>query len=110
MNVRTVSATLIIAAFVLLPALPARAGAADRQSVFISGQLGFNYYLKGDTPEGSPTEGLDLLFAPRVLYFPVRGLGLGGELNLSAYANSYKRTGLAVGPRIAYYIKPDASY
>jgi len=109
MNVRTVIAALLVAASVLL--VPqAQAGAADQGSLFISGQLGLNYYLKSSSPGDSPTEGLDLTFAPRALYFPVKNVGVGGEANLYMYFNSIKQTNVAVGPRVAYYLKPNTSH
>ena len=110
MNVRTVVAALLVAASVLIAPPQAQAGAADKGSLFMSGQLGLNYYLKSSTPEDSPTEGLDLLFAPRLLYFPVKGLGVGGEANLYMSFDGTKKTNLAVGPRVAYYLKPDNSH
>lgn len=110
MNVRTVVAALLVAASVLIVPPQAQAGAADKGSLFMSGQLGLNYYLKSSTPEDSPTEGLDLLFAPRLLYFPIKGLGVGGEANLYMYLDGTKQTNLAIGPRVAYYLKPDNSH
>jgi len=109
MNVRTVvTALLVAAAFLLVPA-QAQAGAADPGSYFVSGQLGFNYYFKSSSPEDSPAEGMDLLFAPRVLYFPARSIGIGGEANLYTYSNSFKQTNLAIGPRAAFYLVPEGS-
>jgi hypothetical protein len=110
MNVRTVIATLLVAASVLVVPPQALAGAADEGSFFVSGQLGLNYYLKSSSPEDSPSSGLDLNIAPRVLYFPAKSIGVGGEANLNMYMNSYDETSLAIGPRVAYYVKPDASH
>jgi len=110
MHVRTVISALFVAAAVLVAPPQAQAGAVDPGSYFVSGQLGFNYYIKSTTSEDSPVEGLDLLFAPRVLYFPTRGIGVGGEANLYTYSNSSKQTNLAIGPRVAYYLKSDASH
>ncbi len=110
MNVRTVVAALLVAAAVLLVPVQAQAGAADPGSYFVSGQLGFNYYIKSTSPEDSPVEGLDLLFAPRVLYFPTRSIGIGGEANLYTYSNSFKQTNLAIGPRAAFYLIPEGSH
>lgn len=109
MNVRTVVATLLVATS-LLVVPQAQAAAADMGSFFVSGQLGLNYYFTSSNSEDSPDKKLDLLFAPRVLYFPARNIGVGGEANLSMDFNSYKQTNLAIGPRFAYYIKPDASH
>ena len=103
MNVRTVFAVLLVAASVLLVPPQAQAGAADKGSLFMSGQLGLNYYLKSSTPEDAPTEGLDLLFAPRLLYFPVKGIGVGGEGNLYMYFDGTKQTNLAIGPRVGTF-------
>jgi len=109
MNVRTVVAALLVAASVLL--VPqAQAGPADKASFFMSGQLGLNYYLKSGHPEDSQTSGLDLTIAPRLLYFPVKSIGVGGEANLYLYSNDSKQTNIAIGPRAAYYLKPDASH
>jgi len=110
MNVRTVIATLLVATSVLVVPPQAQAGAADKGSFFMSGQLGFNYYLKSGDPEDSPSGGLDLTIAPRLLYFPVKSIGVGGEANFYTYSNSYKQTDIAIGPRAAYYLKPDASH
>jgi hypothetical protein len=110
MNVRTVIAALLVAACVLVVPPQAQAGAADKESFFMSGQLGLNYYLKSGNPEDSQTQGLDLLFAPRVLYFPVKSVGLGGEANLYMSFGDIKQTNIAVGPRAAYYFKFDASH
>jgi len=109
MNVRTVIAALFVAAAVLVAPPQAQAGAVDPGSYFVSGQLGFNYYIKSTTSEDSPVEGWDLLFAPRVLYFPTKGIGIGGEANLYMYSNYSKQTNLAVGPRVAYYLRPEGS-
>jgi len=109
MNVRTVIAALLVAASVLL--VPeALAGAADKNSFFVSGQAGLNYYLKSGNPEDSQTSGLDLNIVPRLLYFPVKSIGVGGEANFYTYMNSSKQTSIAIGPRAAYYLKPDASH
>jgi len=104
------NAVLALLATVML-ALPgsALADAADKGSFYVSGQLGVNYYLKSGSPEDSPSGGLDLSLTPRVLYFPVKSIGVGGELGLNMYSNSYKSTSLAIGPRVAYFHKMDAS-
>jgi hypothetical protein len=109
MTVRTVIAALLVAASVLLVPPQAQAGAAGKESFFMSGQLGLNYYFKSGHPEDSQTQGLDLLFAPRVLYFPVKSIGVGGEANLYMYFDDTKQTNLAIGPRAAYYFKFNAS-
>jgi hypothetical protein len=101
-------AVLLVTAFVLL--VPqAQAGAADKGSFFASGQLGFNYFLKSGSPEDSPSEGLALNLTPRLLYFPVNGIGVGGEANFSSYSDGYKQSSLAIGPRVAYYLKMNRS-
>ena len=110
MTVRTVLATLLVAASVLLVPPQAQADAADKGSFFGSGQLGLNYYLKSSHPEDSQTQGLDLLFAPRLLYFPLKSIGIGGEANLYLYSNDSKQTNLAIGPRAAYFIKLNTSH
>jgi hypothetical protein len=111
MNVRTVIAALLVAASVLLVPQQAQAGAADKGSFFMSGQLGLNYYLKSADEEDSQSSGLYLLLAPRILYFPVKSIAVGGEANMSYYGtSSYKSTSIGIGPRAAYYLKPDASH
>ena len=110
MNVRTVIATLLVAAAVFVLAPQAQAGAADKGSFFASGQLGLNYYLKSGDPEDSQSGGLDLTIAPRLLYFPVKNIGVGGEANFYTYSNSYKLTNIAIGPRAAYYLKLNNSH
>ncbi|MBM3331442.1 hypothetical protein FJY68_06260 [candidate division WOR-3 bacterium] len=109
MNLRTVIASLLIAASLLL-VTQAQAGAADKQSFLLSGQAGLNYYLKSGGPQDSPTSGLDLTIAPRLLYFPVKSIGVGGEANFYTYANGSKQTNIAIGPRAAFFLKPDASH
>lgn len=109
MTDRTAIAALLAVA-TLLAIQPAAAGPADAKSWFVSGQLGMNYYLGSGSPEDSPSSGLDLSFTPRVLYFPVKSIGVGGELGLNMYsASGYSSTGIAIGPRAAYYHKMDAS-
>jgi len=111
MNVRTVIATLLVAASVLVVPPQAQAGAADKGSMFVSGQLGLDYYLKGGSSEDAQPAGLGIYLVPRVLYFPVKSIAVGGEANLDMYSTSaYKTTSIAVGPRVAYYLKPDASH
>jgi len=108
MNVRTAVAALLVAASVLL--VPqAHAEAADKASFLVSGQLGLDYYLKMGTQSGQPA-GLSVTLAPRILYFPVKSIGIGGEADLYVYSNTIKQTDIAVGPRVAYYLKPDASH
>ena len=109
MKVQTVFAALLVVAAILVAPPQAQAGAGDQGSIFVSGQLGLNYYIKSTTPEDSPTEGLDLLFAPRVLYFAGRSLGFGGEANLNMSFNGTKQTSLAIGLRAAYYLIPAAN-
>lgn len=101
MNVRTAIATLLIAVPAVVVPRQAQAGEGDKGSFYLSGQLGFSYYLENG---GS----LDLNIAPRVLYFPVKGLGVGGEAGFYLYSNGYRQMDVALGPRVAYYIKPDA--
>ncbi|MBN2464519.1 hypothetical protein JXD38_02690 [candidate division WOR-3 bacterium] len=108
MNVRTASVALLIAALVVIPQ-QAQAGAADKESYFVSGQLGLNYYLSSGISEDSPSSGWDLNLCPRVLYFPAKSIGVGGEADLYLYSNSFQSTSLAIGPRAAYYFQPDAS-
>jgi len=111
MNVRTVIATLLVAASVLVVPPQAQAGAADKESFFVSGQLGLNYYLKSSSPEDAQDAGLGIYLVPRVLYFPVKSVAVGGEADLDMYSTSeHEDMSIAVGPRLAYYLKPDASH
>lgn len=93
-------AVLLAAVLVLLVPAQALAGAADGNSFFISGQMGANLSLESGG-------GFDLNLAPRVLYFPMQGVGLGGELGLGYYSlsSTSDSTHLAIGPRAAYFIK-----
>lgn len=105
------NAVLALLAAALMLAVPeaALADAADAKSFFVSGQLGASYFFDSGVPEDAPSGGLQLCFAPRVLYFPVKSIGVGGEAGLDMYLNSTKTTSLAIGPRGAYYIKMKAS-
>jgi hypothetical protein len=77
----------------------------------LSGQAGFRYYLPSSDGEfDTQTSGLSLNLAPRLLFFLADGLGAGGELGLgysSSKAGAYemKSTSLAIGPRLAYYLR-----
>ncbi len=82
-----------------------KSGAAGVGSWLVSGQLGIDLYLGGSSATDSRNEGLQINLAPRLLYFPSRGLGIGGELNLGYdKQDSYSTTDLAIGPRFAYYL------
>jgi len=109
--VKRFALTVLLAAVVLAP--QALAGAADAGSGFLSGQLGFNYYLKSGSPEDSPSEGLYVNFSPRALYFPVKSIGVGLDAGISSSSSTspteYKSTTLAIGPRVAYYLKMNRS-
>jgi len=99
---------LFVAVFALLVPVMALAGAADKNSFFVSGSMGANFYLKGSSPEDSPSEGFDLRLVPRVVYFPVKCIGVGGEANFGyASQTGYSSTDIAVGPRAAYFLKFD---
>ncbi len=100
MRIRIGLSMLLVATFVgLVPGL-ATAGAADDNSFFVSGQVGGELNLG----EGG---GFDLNLAPRLLYFPMKSLGLGGELGLgyASYGSNSSSTSLAIGPRVAYFLK-----
>jgi len=107
--VRRITLTAVLVAVLLAPVALA-GGAAEKGSAFVSGQLGVSYFLKGGDPEDSQHSGLGLNFSPRALYFPTKGLGAGLDGNLSLYTNEeYTSTQLAIGPRVAYYLKMNRS-
>ncbi|MEO0081615.1 MAG: hypothetical protein ABIL25_04895 [candidate division WOR-3 bacterium] len=99
MRIRIGLSMLLVATFVgLVPGL-ATAGAADDNSFFVSGQVGGGLNLG----EGG---GFGLNLAPRVLYFPVKSIGVGGEAGFGFYSESnYSSLDLAIGPRVAYFLK-----
>ncbi len=97
-----IALTVLLLAVLSVPVALA-GGAAEKGSAFISGQLGVNYLL-GDNAC------LLVNFSPRALYFPVEGLGVGidGNLGLSS-AENVSSTQLAIGPRVAYFLKMNRS-
>jgi hypothetical protein len=98
--------TLVALCVAVLIAPRAMAGAADRGSAFVSGQLGLNYCLKN----GAVPATLQVNLAPRALYFLTKGLGVGLDGNLgSSSTDDFSSTTLAVGPRVAYYLKMNRS-
>lgn len=86
--------------------------AAAQNTWMVSGSMGFSYFLgNGQGETDSPTEGLELTLTPRVLWYPVDGLGVGGEASLDWYTNSYTTTDLGIGPRVAFYLRnPERRY
>jgi len=78
-----------------------RAGRAG--GLLVSGQGSVNIFLPSGEPEDTPSEGFSINLVPRALYFLIDGLGAGLDLGFDYYSNSYKETGLAIGPRVAYY-------
>jgi len=69
----------------------------------VSGQAGASMIFHNEETDAMNTE-LSLNLAPRALYFLMDGLGAGLEADASYFADGYKETGIAVGPRIAYYL------
>jgi len=64
-----------------------------------TGQFGFDMYF-GDS------DGMELNFVPRLLYFLSPGVGLGGEMDVwYEKVGDYNNTDFAIGPRFAYYLR-----
>ena len=76
----------------------------------VSGQAGASMIFHEEATDAMNSE-LSLNFAPRLLYFLMDGLGAGLEADASYFADGYKTTGIAIGPRIAYYlVQTDTKY
>ena len=80
-------------------------GAAARNSWNVAGMFSVHYLLPID--EGDYTEGgtLVLNINPRVLWFPIDGFGTGVDADFYYFTGDFKHTALAIGPRVAYYLK-----
>ena len=99
---------LLLVCALALGQSPSRAG--YKGGFLVSGQAGASLIMHNEATDAMNTE-LSLNFAPRALYFLMDGLGAGLEANVSYFADGYKETGLAVGPRIAYYlVQRDTKY
>ncbi|MCX6844945.1 MAG: hypothetical protein NTX53_22010 [candidate division WOR-3 bacterium] len=92
---------LLLVCALALGQSPSRAG--YKGGFLVSGQAGASMIFHKEATDAMNTE-LSLNFAPRVLYFLMDGLGAGLEASASYFADGYKTTGVAVGPRIAYYL------
>ena len=79
--------------------------AAAKNTWMVSGSGCMSYVLSSGSPEDGEGEGLSVSLVPRVLWFPVAGLGVGGDVQLDHYANSYTNTTFGIGPRAAYYLR-----
>jgi hypothetical protein len=81
--------------------------AAARNTWHVAGLLGMGYNLPTDTLEGTDSEdgSFNANFSPRVLYFPIDGLGVGADANLAFSANYIDSTNVGIGPRVAFYLR-----
>jgi hypothetical protein len=92
---------LLLVCSLALGQSPSRAG--YKGGFLVSGQAGASMIFHKEATDAMNTE-LSLNFAPRALYFLMDGLGAGLEASASYSADGSKSTGLAVGPRVAYYL------
>jgi hypothetical protein len=107
----------IVPALVLLAICAAASGqgvskAAYQGGFLVSGQAGASLTFTKAPELDAQQSALSVTFAPRLLYFVVDGLGVGVEGNVNYYSLSGSHiTGLAVGPRVAYYlVQTDKKY
>ncbi len=93
---------LLFACALALGQSPSRAG--YKGGLLASGQAGASLIFHSSPESDAQNSELSINFAPRLLYFLMDGLGAGLEGNVSYFADGYKTTGIAVGPRLAYYL------
>ncbi len=96
--------TLVALAAVLGPA-QAAPGAAARNTWHVASQFGMHYLFPIDEGEYVEEAALALGIHPRVLWFPVDGLGVGVDVGFSYLTSHFSDLSLSVGPRVAYYLR-----
>jgi hypothetical protein len=77
-------------------------GPAAPTTWYAMGHLNF-YYSMSSSEELDGANQLSVCIGPRVLYYPIPGLGVGADLNYDADFNEYSSGTFAVGPRAAYF-------
>ncbi len=80
-------------------------GAAARNTWNVAGMFSANYLMPIDEGDHSEEGALVLNINPRVLWFPIDGLGAGVDASFYYFTGEFKDVALGIGPRVAYYLK-----
>jgi hypothetical protein len=85
--------------------------ACAKNSWHVAGLMGMGYNLPTDEETDSEGGSFYVNLDPRVLYFPIDGLGVGGDASFGFSANTYTNINLGIGPRVAFYLRnPERRY
>ena len=79
--------------------------AADRNTWYVAGLFNAQYFLPYN--EGNYVENgfLTLNINPRVLCFPIKGLGVGVDTDFYYFTGHFTDMEFEIGPRVAYYLR-----
>ena len=103
---RRLSTCLVLSVFVIsLASAQAGSRAATRNTWHVASQFGMYYALPIDEGEYVEEGALMLDVNPRVLWFPVDGLGVGIDAGFYYFTGHFTDFSLGIGPRVAYYLR-----
>ncbi len=79
--------------------------AAAQNTWHIAGMFSAHYRLPIDEGDYTEEGALSFNVNPRVLWFPIDGLGVGVDAGFYFFAGHFTDYNLGIGPRVAYYLK-----
>ena len=103
---KRLSICLVLSVFVIgIASAQVGIRAAAKNTWMVSGSGSMTYVLSSGSGEDSESGELAISLIPRVLWFPIAGFGVGGDVQFDYSANNNTRTTFGIGPRVAYYLR-----
>jgi hypothetical protein len=101
---RCLSICLVLSTFAIgLAYAQAENRAAAQNTWHVTGLFSMHYHLPVDEGEYVEEGALMLDVNPRVLWFPIDGLGLGVDADFYYFGSHFTDFNLGIGPRVAFY-------